>query len=850
MKQTILTISILGAMLSFNVISAQDFMFQGWYWDYPKAGCNGVSSSWASNLQSKAAGLGQAGFTYVWLPPPTNASSGQCSNGYDPRDLYDLGEFSGPTGLGTRTELDNLITAFNNNGMEAVADVVFNHRDGGVAESNPAVKDYITTYYDISKSPFPSDRFYCVLPLGGTSGNGAGTYYIKVKSKTQHSNYHGWGYKIYAQTGEVGWQNLADDTDEEEPNGGGDCGTGGNGKVISLGRNYWAQIDDGSDGCFVDEFVLTLSAADFDAAGDELELYITNTGGYSDHYIYGIWSGAANADVVGQLDYRTWTNFYAMPSGQGGMNFESLRPNSNTASTEQLNGFWNWPWFFYDYDQSQASTQTTLYNWSDWLLDDVGFGGLRMDAVKHFDPAFIGDLMDHLYASGNLPGMTVGEFYDGDPAALSNWITQAYAAMNTPTKAAADLRVFDFTLRQKLKDICDNNANAPEAFTTSLAATGVSPSNIVTFLNNHDFRDAFGPVYNDLILAYAYLLTNNQIGLPCVYYPEYFGVQPNVHHNNVYLKPQIDELISIHQTYIYTSPRIEYLNGGNYYTSFLSGSYNRSMVYQMQEGVGGKDIIVAINFSNDAMDLWQGINLNMDGVGANDYGVGQTFTEVTNGYAITPTLSIVSVVDGEGRLNIQLPPKSYAVWVEGAVLPLELTAFTAKKKNNDAVLNWEVERVSGVTGFEIERSYDGHDFNVIAFSPINMDDQLAAYQYVDQKVNPQATNVYYRLKIVDEDGSFEYSAIEKLNWSNQLNTIQVYPNPFKDNLNIQINNNKRVAAEVLVFDLTGKKVMKKGVFINGNVPFELSMSNIEKGIYFLQLLTNDGVLWSGKVEKM
>ena len=94
--------TLLFLLLSFHLAVsafAQDFMLQGWYWDYPKDGCNGVTTTWASVLQGQVNTLASAGFTYVWLPPPTNTSSGSCSNGYDPKDLYDLGAFSGATGI-------------------------------------------------------------------------------------------------------------------------------------------------------------------------------------------------------------------------------------------------------------------------------------------------------------------------------------------------------------------------------------------------------------------------------------------------------------------------------------------------------------------------------------------------------------------------------------------------------------------------------------------------------------------------------------------------------------------------------------------------------------------------------
>ena len=68
--------------------SAQDFMMQGWYWDYPKPDCNSYNGpSLAAEMAAKAEAQKNAGFTMIWMPPMTNASFGYCSNGYDPRDL-------------------------------------------------------------------------------------------------------------------------------------------------------------------------------------------------------------------------------------------------------------------------------------------------------------------------------------------------------------------------------------------------------------------------------------------------------------------------------------------------------------------------------------------------------------------------------------------------------------------------------------------------------------------------------------------------------------------------------------------------------------------------------------------
>lgn len=651
---TIITTAIFFLMLS-PTLFAQDFMMQGWYWDYPKTA---DGHTWADTLEAKATELGNAGFTYVWLPPLSAPSFGNGSNGYDPKDLFDLGEFNGPTGFGTRTDVDEVIAALGVNGIEAVADVVYNHRDGGKVEANPAVEGWIENYacfkVDGGDAVFPSDRFGMYLPLGGASGNGAGTYYFKIRSASTHPNFYNSGYKIYTETNTIGWQNLPDDTNEAEPNGGGDCGQGS--KVISLGRNFEASIDDiGGCGnfCGIDEFELTISASDFDTMGDTLWIYLGNTGGYADQYIHGLWSAALGQDIQSQITYFTFTDFNSMPSGRGGMDWQCFKPNGNpTQLTGDLDGLW----FFYDIDQSNQATTDTLYEWTKWLWEDVGIRGYRMDAVKHFPADFTGNMLDFMHNSGYNPGMVVGEFFDFNAFTLKGWIDDVEATMNPATIAAIDVRIFDFALRGALKNACDAfGYDVRDVFNAGMVnEAGAHAYSVVTFLNNHDFREEGQPVENDPMLAYAYLFTNNQIGLPTVFYADYYG-SPVPHYTGVALKNEIDQLMAIHQDHIFGSSNIDYLSRHftPYTQNFTSGLHSTTMAYQMSGGSSGKDIVVFINFAGDPLVMSHGVNTSSMNLQVGDMLIDKTGNATTN----------IVTVDGNSELQIEIPARSYAVFV-------------------------------------------------------------------------------------------------------------------------------------------------------------------------------------------
>lgn len=814
-------------------LPAQDFMMQAWFWDYPKPvnpmGDPNMESTWAKTLINQVPALGSAGFTYLWIPPASRASFGSFSNGYDPKDLYDLGEFGqGATGFGFRQDVDNLVIALGAAGMEGIADVVYNHRDGGSPEHNPAVQSYVTDAYGDpnSENPFPSDRFRCVLPLGGSSGNGAGDYYIKISSKTGASRFHNFAYRLYLETDVVGWQGLAD-TMEVEPNGGGNCGEANN--SVTLGRNVNAQVD--AAGCTVDEFHINLSGSDFNAAGDYLYIYINNTGDYSDHRPFSIWNASAGLDVAGQLEYQTYTDFSSLPSGRGGMNYSEFRPSSSGAAYgETLAGEWNTMYFFYDYDQSQQDLRDTLYEWSEWLWDDVGIRGFRMDAVKHFDYSFVGDLLDQMHDSGKDPGMVVGEFFDTNPGVLQNWINNVEGSMDNDTKSAIDIRAFDFGLRHALKDACDAfGYDVRNVFHAGMVkSAGSDPFNVVTFVNNHDYRTASESVANDPMLAYAYILTNNQVGLPCVFYPDYYGVDLTPDYPLVNLKDEIDQLMSIHQDYIYQSiADIPLSDFGSPYSAFYVGGYpNTTLSYQLTGGIAGKEVVVVINFAGEDLDVYQ--KIDMTNVPSGEY-----FSDLT-GNATNPLIT----VNANQELHLEIPARSYAVFVQGElILPAELLAFSAKAQKKDVLLSWKSATEIQLDKYVVQRSRDGRQFTDIA--KLTAEGSNSVYAYTD--ASPGAGLWYYRLKMVDTDGSVNFSEMESLQFGQEIFEVKVYPNPAKEELFVQFETNKTNSIIWEVLDINGRLIQSGETEVNAGInAFKVPVNGVASGVYYLRLQSQRG----------
>lgn len=93
----------------------------------------------------QAKNLAGTGINMVWLPPPYKGAGGITSVGYDVYDMFDLGEFdqrgSIRTKYGTKEDLLIAIKSLQANGVQVIADIVFDHKIGADATEQVMVHE-------------------------------------------------------------------------------------------------------------------------------------------------------------------------------------------------------------------------------------------------------------------------------------------------------------------------------------------------------------------------------------------------------------------------------------------------------------------------------------------------------------------------------------------------------------------------------------------------------------------------------------------------------------------------------------------------------------------------------------
>lgn len=173
-----------------------------------------------------------------------------------------------------------------------------------------------------------------------------------------------------------------------------------------------------------------------------------------------------------------------------------------------------------------------------------------------------------------------------------------------------------------------------------------------------------------------------------------------------------------------------------------------------------------------------------------------------------------------------------------APLPLNLLSFAVAKENKDAQLKWITADETDVSHFEIERSWTGVEFSSIgrvnAFNGINN-----TYTFKDalSKLSAWPSNTtYYRLKMVDRDGKFSYSAMQSLKWPDIQNIkVAISPNPFKDHL--QLTTQIKIT-QVQLIDNTGRIVAATRTLTNGR----FNLPSLPVGTYYLRMHTAEGII--------
>jgi len=181
-----------------------------------------------------------------------------------------------------------------------------------------------------------------------------------------------------------------------------------------------------------------------------------------------------------------------------------------------------------------------------------------------------------------------------------------------------------------------------------------------------------------------------------------------------------------------------------------------------------------------------------------------------------------------------------------------LTSLTSNVEGRNVRLVWSTATEVNSAKFVIQRAKasSGSWSNVGEIHASGISNSMKSYAFVDKKLNPGRYN--YRLQMVDNDGTFQYSSVVNavIAAPSTFALAQNYPNPFNPStvISFSLNADSRVLLEL--YTVSGEKI---AVLMNetkaaDTYEYNLDMAKLHapSGVYFYRLVSND--IATGKMQ--
>ncbi|HWV29887.1 MAG TPA: T9SS type A sorting domain-containing protein [Dyadobacter sp.] len=254
-----------------------------------------------------------------------------------------------------------------------------------------------------------------------------------------------------------------------------------------------------------------------------------------------------------------------------------------------------------------------------------------------------------------------------------------------------------------------------------------------------------------------------------------------------------------------------------------------------------------ISVIDGAFTLTGAKNLTVSGLPSSS---GHTVTDIGGTYAGKGVNSATSVFDpsiaGEGVHQVTYtvdacgPAASCTFNVKTVPMPVKLVSFAAKKNENKILLSWKTSEETGFDRFEIEKSKNPKN-GFVKIGLIPGKGTTYAYNFLDNSPIAPGAPVYYRLKMIDLDGTYAYSKIVR-EAIDGTEVMTVYPNPVSGELSV-ISQSDLV--DIQLVNLKGATVITRKP--EQSKINRLDVSRLPMGTYILRTKDIHGQVYQSKV---
>lgn len=232
-----------------------------------------------------------------------------------------------------------------------------------------------------------------------------------------------------------------------------------------------------------------------------------------------------------------------------------------------------------------------------------------------------------------------------------------------------------------------------------------------------------------------------------------------------------------------------------------------------------------------------------------------TFRTKTNPLQRICNQSRITLLDADGNtifINSDDPLESGSqnstCFFSDGLLPLRNLIFTGSLYHDGSVLQWSITGEQNLSSYEVEYSDNGSLFTSLGKIPVNKISTPGGYSFTDKVHNLPGVR-YYRLKIIQSGGTHSYSRIIRL--TVQVMNVQVQPNPFIKEINVEIALKAAGTVGIRLIDMHGRTVVTKTTRLNAG-PNYINLTvpaNISVGMYVLEVVAGNDRIYQEKLFK-
>ena len=177
---------------------------------------------------------------------------------------------------------------------------------------------------------------------------------------------------------------------------------------------------------------------------------------------------------------------------------------------------------------------------------------------------------------------------------------------------------------------------------------------------------------------------------------------------------------------------------------------------------------------------------------------------------------------------------------------IQLLEFAAYKNKRAVELQWITNTGYKNQKYVLEKSTNGKDFQAL-MTIENTTTSTVLQSFKETDSQPTVGSNFYRLKQIYQDGSFEYSPAQMVQFDGPFDVLAVFPNPVKELLNIDLAQYVDNSVTIKIVDVLGKEYAEQHFEKPSENVLQMSTQALTNGLYYVVIKIGNRPAFTKKI---